>query len=694
MRVLFFVLLFMPLSIVNAQTVSIRAGEHANFSRLVLTIPVGSGWDVGRIEGGFGVSVENVETFNYDAVFDRIPRDRILDLALLKSKIALSIVANCECYASAFLWQPDKLVVDIRDGGAPTASPSNDPFDVPVQFTVLPVLTEQRPIERLVPDLTPLEPVAQNQLDALEEIITAGIGRAAAQGLLEPSKVISSVQPTQIDAHILQNSPGILAHTSFDRQVEEISGPECFADELFDVPSWGNADVPFHQHIAQLRSAVVGEFDRPDPQAVEQLAKGFLYYGFGREARNALTIDEEKSTGRSILIALATVMDGDFLEMPLAQDPDCSGVASLWTFLSNAEPAVYQFDRKVVLRSFRALPVHLQTHLGPTLSEKFLEIGDLEGAEIALNSSEFTSDKTIETKLAETGLQVAQGDIVEVTETLAVLAATDVRLTPKALTDYFTMAVQSSISIDPEALALADIFRFEQRGSPQTGNLVAAQIEALVASGNVPRALDILDEEAAVLGDDRYEILQSAALIAASKTYDDLAFIELAFEDDTVLASSDVQNKIAERLIELGFPQRAGVLVAGSAVGSAMIDRRYLRAEAALARGDANATLVHLLGQTSDRANTLRVFADLLLEGRGDILGELGPTDWRLGNWASMSQGEDVLLQDISISVLDDATASLDRTAPLAQGRDLLAQSVKTRALLNDVLMRFAPVEN
>lgn len=694
MRLFLCIVFLMPMSTLSAQTVSIRAGEHAEFSRLVLTIPAGSEWDVGRVEKGFGVRVENVETFNYDNVFDRIPRGRILDLALSKNGKNLTISTRCECHASAYLWRVDKLVVDIRDGDAPAGSPSNDQLDEPVQTATLPVLTKQRPIERSVLELTPLEPAAQDQLDILEKIITAGISRAASQGLLEPSKEISPIQLTHIDAHILQNSPGLLAHTSFDQQIEAISEPECFADDLFDVASWGQSNVPFHEHIAKLRSAVIGEFDRPNPQAVEMLAKGFLYYGFGREAKNTLAIDQGKSADRSILIALSAVMDGDIIPNPLTQNSNCQGAATLWILLSNPDPIPMKFDRNIVLRSFRALPFHLQTHLGPALSEKFLQIGDLEGAEIALSQSEFTSDKTIETKLAKTDLQVARGDVAEVTETLASLAITDVRLTPKALADYFTMAVQSGISVDPEALALADIFRFEQRETLQIGDLVAAQIAALIASQNVPRAFDLLDEESGALGNDRYEILRTAAFITATNSYDDLAFIELAFKDEVVLANPNVQNGIAERLITLGFPQRAGVLVAGSAVGSTMIARRYLRAEAALARSDPNATLVHLLGQTSDRANVLRRSAELLLDGRDDISGDQGPTDWRLGNWASLSQGEDTLLQDISLSILDDETTQIDQSEPLAQGRELLAESAKTRAMLDDVLARFAPIEN
>jgi hypothetical protein len=41
---------------------------------------------------------------------------------------------------------------------------------------------------------------------------------------------------------------------------------------------------------------------------------------------------------------------------------------------------------------------------------------------------------------------------------------------------------------------------------------------------------------------------------------------------------------------------------------------------------------------------------------------------------------------------LDETVVVPDADQPLGQGRDLLAQSVNTRALLGDVLARFAPV--
>ena len=425
-----------------------------------------------------------VSGFDFDAVFERIPRNRVRSFVQSEDGKNLTIVSDCTCYVSAFLWKSDKLVIDIRDGSPPENSPFNGNIDEPVLGVELPILTEQTLTVQPVLELVTERQENPDQLNELERIVSEGIGRAATQGLLQKSSALLTNDAELSDVRIAINRPGLLAHTSFDR-LPDVGLPtvsKCLGDEFFAVSEWGSSDKKFHQHIAELRGAVVGEFDRSNAQAVEGLAKGFLYYGFGQEARNALTIDKEKSVARNILIAIAGIIDNDISSDSLSQQANCDSPAALWVLLSAPDLGEIEVDRNVVLRAFKSLPRHLQNHLGPRLSERFLQLGDLGGAEVALMSVGLTDDPTIEGTLANTDLQVELGKKEVATDMLETLAVTENRATPEALIDYFTIALETGAAIDPEAIGLADILRFELRGSENIDDLVAAQIKALIAS--------------------------------------------------------------------------------------------------------------------------------------------------------------------------------------------------------------------
>lgn len=689
-----FFFIYLLASSAVAQNASIRAGEHDRFSRLVITIPKEAEWDVGRMDDGFGLQIAGVSNYETESVFERIPKDRISDLKQSRGTDLLFIASDCRCYVDAFLWQPDKLVVDIRDGVAPESSSFNELLGSPTSSMDLPIITVQRPIARSVPAITSKTQPDPSTLLALEQVLIEGIARGTAQGLLKPSEKAPLQGVDIIGAHISQNRLGLFTTTSIDRQATPVTvhaDQVCLPAGHFDIPSWGG-ELSFHHHIARLRGAIIGEFDRTNAVAIEQLAEGFLYYGFGREARNVLMIDAEKSLKRSVLTEIAIIMDGNETSGVFQLQANCDSPAALWGLLASPEHKLSSVDRNAVLRAFKALPFHLKAHLGPMLSGKFLLQDDLAAAEIALAASSVGVKNTIDVAIAKTELQSASGDTERAVEALETIASSDNRMTPGALIDYFSLAIDTGSAIDPEAIALADIVRFEQRGAKIVGDLAEVQVGALLALENVRGAFSLIYEEEKALGSERFLALQTDAIKLATMLHTDMAFVEMAFEEAVMDAGPDAQNAIAKRLLDLGFPERATVLLTGSSVGNSMIERRYLRAEAALARDDPEATLTHLTGQVSTRAIALQRSAKLMLEGREDIAIGRAVSDWRLGNWATLSQGTDGLLQEVSVSVLDDEIPVPDQIQPLTQGRDLLFQSARTRELLAGVLERYAPV--
>ncbi len=682
-----------------AFTSDIRSGDHPTFSRLVIDIPVNANWDVGETDNGYGLRISGVTQFETNSVFDRIAKDRISAMSPGRNADEILIGTNCDCGIDAFLWRPDKLVVDILDNNSIENVSKTQPFYQVPKAVNLPIITSQIEIAR--PTL-PIEithsRIASNGNNTLENLIIEGISRGASQGLLKPTRKLLPNENSTAGDPIFENESGLLAHTSMENALM-VSGdnPEnedvCLPSEYYDVPNWGS-ESGFVDHISELRSATILEFDAPDSSQITNLSKGYIFYGFGREAVQALKIDNVKSQERSVIRDMAAVLDGDETLGVLIGQENCDSAAALWSFLANARPQNATINRDTILRSFRALPVHLQTHLGPMLSSHFLIKDDLEGAELALGFQAELKSKTTEEEIALANLASKDGQPISAAEKLAEISQTDSRITPETVLAYLDLANSNDMEIDLETLALAEIMRFENRGTELEKDLLVGRVRALISIGEPLDALVALRTSDDILQEVTVKELYSKIAISFVNQIDDIAFLEYAFEQDIEGINSEAQNRMAERLIDTGFPEQASVFVSGAATGEDMLDRRYIRAKAAIDSGDPTNALNELRGMTSDRAIALRSKAEIMLSSNTENPQFNEFSSWRAGNWAELSQGEDPLLKSISLSVLGDTQSDPFSDTPLAQGRALLGESEEKRSLFASILNRFeSPTE-
>lgn len=124
-----FLALFLLPGLARAQNVSIRSGEHADFSRLVLEFEDRVTWSFGRVEGGYELRAD-APGIRFDAsrVFALIPRTRISALED-RGNGRLFIASACDCHGDAFDLRTSELVLDIKDG---PAAAQTSPFDQPL----------------------------------------------------------------------------------------------------------------------------------------------------------------------------------------------------------------------------------------------------------------------------------------------------------------------------------------------------------------------------------------------------------------------------------------------------------------------------------------------------------------------------------------------------------------------------------
>ena len=680
-----------------AQTAKIRSGEHDTFTRLVITIPLDTEWSAEKHVDGFKIVLDRVEQADFAGVFERIPRSRITTLSWSSEQNTILIGSDCECIVNAFLWRPSRLVVDIKDSKEALSPDLEATLSLPAEDLVLPIIVEnQQEAAGLIPVSSSSELENEIELNKLSELVTDGLARGTSQGLLQVNNEVESLVGQAIESHFMRNGTGLQARTSIDGLVHKNDrgnaspADNCLQKDSYDIASWGSSK-PFGAHIAELRGTLTHEFDDLDVRALEDLAKGLLYYGFGKESQVLLGADGINSQSQNTLLEISRLIEGEPTAGMFGHLSDCSDAALFWASLDSSISVPRTSGRNGALLYFRSLPVHLRRHLGPQLTLNLIAAGDLDAAELVSNPEIGVEDLPIRAGIVETKLQQERGEISEAGRALETLAKENSRMTPEALTDYFNIMRETDSSVDPETLELANILRFELRGSGKTADLAEAQIFALLQSRNAKRAFEVFDEDIDSLFDNGNDLIGEIFLVAIEE-FDNRRFIDLLFTNRIMNATPKAQNAAATRLLNLGLPERASEIVKESTVGTAMIERRHIRARAALDMGDPNEALLQLSGQTSPMANTIRKSAELLINGNEQLANSQRITDWRLGNWATLAQGPDVLMQEVATSVLRPRIQISDADAPLGEGRLLLSQSAKSRSLIENVLERFPSI--
>lgn len=106
-----------------AGPITVQAGDHPAFTRLVLQGQGRPNWKLGRTAQGYALQVDGAGvSFDLGGLFARIDRRRIADVTA-DGPGRLGIALGCDCHATAFSMSGGRIVVDISDG-APAADSS------------------------------------------------------------------------------------------------------------------------------------------------------------------------------------------------------------------------------------------------------------------------------------------------------------------------------------------------------------------------------------------------------------------------------------------------------------------------------------------------------------------------------------------------------------------------------------------
>lgn len=748
-----------------AQTVVVRGGEHEGFTRLVFNLPERLDYELTRSAGAARLKLARRGlTLDTRSVFERVPKTRLTEVSMPEGGDTVTLSLACACEVETFWFARAALVVDIRTPAEGSEEPEEAPGDreeppeVPAQtVAVLDPMPQGRPsaaadlVSRgLARDLAAEtgpraspDPKTAAMLDLSRERLVREIGRAATQGLLSPRQALpekrtpepAATAPPPGPEAPSGPSPGanihLRAETSIDRDMRDVmmsglggaQSEVCLEPALTDVASWAS-EAPFATQIGSFRSRLMGEFDKPNASAVTALARFYVHFGFGAEARQTLDQMGGATEAGAVLRTMAAILEQGHADAGsvLSGQMECAPMTALWSALSyRTLPANVPLDADAILRGFSALPPHLRAHLGPTLARRFLDAGlDQQSARVRRILNRNVATVTAEAALLEADVALAEGQTESAEATFDAIVDDNSAPSAEALLRLIDARLRRGTEISYDLAQLSGAYATEYRGTPLGAELSRAYLSALATSGAFDEAFAELHRVVSP-EDSRRPLVRDALLGILTERAADFDFLRHALP--TAAGDADrldpaTANALAGRLLALGFTAAAEVFVGPDVTGAPARPRKLLRAEIALRKALPRRAEVELLGISGEEVNLLRARARSMLgehKAARTLFASAGDAAqarreaWLAGDWATLA-AEDAGAA-AAIAALKRKTEASDGTdagegeaAPsgatpdaaadmasgvLARNRELIEKSTEARDALRSLLAAY-----
>lgn len=736
----------------QAQQAVVLSGEHDGFSRLVAPLPRGANWQV--TQSGRSVQFQVIgftDRFDVSDVFQLISRDRVKTISAQPD--GFSIDLGCDCRVAPFVAQERFVVLDIASPGvdlpvpfipiseesqAITDAPEPKPQEVPIvvsDATQIPTLIPRQvttppsailaPMELPTLARKPLSDIEQEVLDEIQKRLAREVGTAATRGVLTPiagplaatgvPQQTGQMDPTETAADIerpdaveglinnvritTSNDVSLLEQEVGERQ--SLSGFVCPSNAEVDLGSWAT-ETPFHDAMGNARRQLYQEFDKLDTKVALALARIYVHYGFGAEARQVLSLDPDLLNSQRLLLDIALIMEvghaptNSILHSLL----DCDTDVALWAMLAREELTIARsIDPSAALLSLNKLPTHLRKFLAPALSRRLLSHGDADAAATALRSLErLPSALPSAAKLEKAKIEIDQGELSAGSATLADVIDDNAVESPEALIALVDARLAANQPIESQTAVLIEAFAKELQGDALGPDLRRAHVLALVKSGQFDRAFNATSELGGDSEDDAAVSLRLKLLHELTKAADDVVFLDRVFDQSPRdLERLPIVQKIelAERLLSLGFAIQANEVVTSIPSRPRNDLRQLLAARIALNLGQplkVESALSEMDGQEIDilRAQAKEMEGDhaaaFQLFYKSDQTEEANRAAWLSEEWLSLPTENNDLFGGAASLVDAAIEPSAETEGMLARSTAALEESEQARQTLLNLL--------
>lgn len=725
---------FASYSLAQGQPIVVRSGEHPTFTRLVLQLPDGVSWSVENTVQRKRIVFENfVSGFDTSRVFDVIPRNRLSDISSSGSE--LDLVLNCACDMNVFREAGNYLVIDLLNGpplpeetgseraSQPSFPPSNFAFgDL---LWSLPNMAPDTALPAPEGDTNAsearIEP-SSDLVNGLDLQLAESLGRAASRGILEidPDRVASEVIETKPlpEPEVFDSSSttfetetplnNLRVSTSRDGPNEirsdpnvSLLGKNCPSADVADLPSWGGSN-DFSGSISAIRADLFNDLGRLDRFAAENLAKTYLYYGFGAEAREALRLLATPSENSDFLIDISEIFERGFVGNPrvLHQFADCDSDLAMWSMLAARQLDSGQlFNVDAALRGLARQPDHVRPYLAAELSDRLLQIGEIEAASIALrNGGKAIADDKANGAMVSAKLSRATGDVAGSTAQITDLAISGGPLSPEALVELIEQTYADGTPLAPDLSLLAEAYTLETRDTNIHKRMVGASILAQAMTNQFGKAFTELEKARLSAGEEDYSELLTKVFALAERNTDDVSFLDYAFVHlaaDSALLQNDVKLDVSSRIFSLGFPAYSLQVLTSGASKQFSDQEKLLAAEASLSLGLVVEAIGYLQNVNGEPAYGLRARAEEMLGNRtvarslyqeaNDDQSAL-EAGWLSDDWQDLIREEDPVFGEIADLASRDIPAIELNDQSLSQSETILRQTETAREAIERML--------
>ena len=630
----------------RAQTVPVRGGEHGDFTRLVMQLPDGTSWQVDQEAQTVRLRVDAPRVvFDLEQTFARIPRLRVASVRRAPGP-GIEISLACDCPLRVFEDLPGQVVIDVLNPpddatvAAPTTSPATSPASAAgralaealrASAGAAPVPTAQVPpgtetgwlaLDRLALDADLPRTIEDPQREAMRADLGAAFSRAVEQGLLDPlvpvhDGTLGSVETGPVDAppgaetNVSGTMPPARAHIRIAPDQDPQRSNACLPEAAMSLAEWGDGSG-FATRMGAHRSALLSEFDRPDPEVISAKVRSYLHFGFGAEARSLMRAFPELLVNGDILRTLSHIVDGETPPYPgrLGQQAGCPTIGALWAVLAQPPGAdIPSLDMAALRRGFAALPAHHRHHLGPILVDRMLALDDSETARVIRDSMVRAAGTRTDPawELAETDASILLHE-VPAADSPAITGALDPASSPRALALMLSQQLALGRAPDAELVDLAGIVAAEHRGTDMGTQIRALQVEALARHDRFAEAFDavaaLTRADAALGAQLRRDLFAWLAAAASDDVFVSSVFAERPWENTGLLPSTTLS--LADRLVQLGFPSHARRMLDQAGAGLEPVANAILRARSHLVEAAPDAALDQLHGVPGAVAAALR----------------------------------------------------------------------------------------
>lgn len=599
-----------------AATVTVRAGEHDTFTRVVFHMPRDSKYRISYIKSGVELRFDERLNLKSDALFTRLYKDRVAAVDLDDAENVITLRTACPCDIHTFREGPTMAVFDIRDTAALPIDTDTITDD---QVTSSKDSSEKRAFELplFLPELVikDRDPV----LDRTKTNLVAALTSAANRRLLNIN--LTNENPkVSVAEQSIDPSADLAAHveTDFQRGITE-QGLRCIDDDKLDLSTW-RQDTSFSNNLADLRNRLPLELGDVDPLVALELAKFYTAYGFSAEARRVYDdFALSESPDAPVLDGIIAALNQETTANSVFQNAlTCNSRAALWGIMVTDPilPAT-PIDGNAVQLAFNSLPYPLMEYVGPILIDRLIN-GDFNdiASLISLQLQRRQRGDTTETEFATAQVLAATGNTEDAIKTLESMADDFSNVSPQALIDLVQLKATQNQMVSPKLAHVAESLMWQHRKSDLAPTLQQTDALAHLLSAEFDRALAKFQtaEKTSEFYDQFVKI--------ATQNAPDSQFIKLVLGNTDISITSVSQTTslaIADRLADLGFSQAADQFLPKTPIGSVSAEQNLIHAKILLQQNRAHDAIAILEGLENDAAVALRALGKTNLEEWSDF---------------------------------------------------------------------------